>query len=47
MKKMVKYVADDGTPFDTEKDCIEYEEKLTNKYVVCYKDKEENIKKQI
>lgn len=35
-----KYVADDGTSFDTKKECLEYEERLTNKYVVLYTDKE-------
>jgi hypothetical protein len=43
MKTKLTYIANDGTPFDTEKECIEYEEKLTNKYIVCYKDKEINL----
>lgn len=46
MKTKTIYVADDGTTFDTEKDCIEYEEKLTNKYVVYYKDRETNLIKR-
>ena len=46
MKEMVKYVADDGTSFDTKKDCIDYEEKLTNKYVVYYKDRETTLIKR-
>jgi len=36
----MKYVADDGTPFDTEKECAEYEEKLAKKYVVRHNGKE-------
>jgi hypothetical protein len=43
MKTKLTYIANDGTPFDTEKECIEYEEKLTNKYIVCYKDKETTL----
>jgi hypothetical protein len=46
MKTKTIYVANDGTTFDTEKDCIEYEEKLTNKYVVYYKDRETNLIKR-
>jgi len=46
MKTKTIYVANNGTTFDTEKDCIEYEEKLTNKYVVYYKDRETNLIKR-
>ena len=46
MKTKTIYVADDGTTFDTEKDCIEYEEKLTNKYVFYYKNRETNLIKR-
>lgn len=39
MKTKLMYVADDGTSFDTEKECIDYEKSM-NKYVVLYDDKE-------
>ena len=45
MKTKLMYVADDGTSFDTEKECIDYE-KSTNKYVVLYKDKETDLIKR-
>jgi len=45
MKEMVKYVADDGTSFDTKKDCIDYEKSI-NKYIVYYKDKETTLIKK-
>jgi len=45
MKEMVKYVADDGTSFDTKKDCIDYEKSI-NKYIVYYKDKETTLIKR-
>lgn len=36
----MKYVADDGTIFNTEKECITYEENLAKKYVVHYNGKD-------
>jgi hypothetical protein len=39
MKTKTMYVADDGTPFNTEKECILYEKSM-NKYVVLCDDKE-------
>lgn len=39
MKIKTMYVAFDGTSFDTEKECIDYEKEMTNKYVVFYSDK--------
>ena len=35
MKTKTMYVADDGTSFDTEKDCIDYEKSM-NKYIVTF-----------
>jgi hypothetical protein len=46
MKTKLMYVADDGTSFDTEKECIDYE-KTINKYVVYYKNnKQKNLIKR-
>jgi len=45
MKEVVKYVADDGTPFNTKKECIDYEKSI-NKYIVYYKDKETTLIKK-
>jgi len=39
MKTKTMYVADDGTPFNSMKECIAYEKSM-NKYVVIYKDEE-------
>ena len=39
MKEIIKYVADDGTSFDTKKECLDYEKSM-NSYIVLYDDKE-------
>jgi hypothetical protein len=45
MKEMIRYVANDGTPFNTKKECIDYEKSI-NKYIVYYKDKETTLIKK-
>jgi len=42
MKIKLMYVANDGTPFNTEKECIDYEKSM-NRYVIYYEDKETNL----